>query len=121
MSQIEMSPLLEISGADMRPPPLADSTLVIIDAQNEYLDGKLTLPGVRPAVDVLARLLAKARAAGAPVVHVQHKGRAGGLFDPDARGGAIIDAVKPARGESISRSRCPMPSPRRSWTPPSRL
>ena len=57
------------------------ATLVIIDAQNEYLDGKLALPGVKPAVEALARLLAKARAAGAPVVHVQHKGRAGGLFD----------------------------------------
>ena len=93
--------LLELSGADMRPAPLATSALVIIDAQNEYLDGKLALPGVGPAVDALARLLAKARAAGAPVVHVQHKGRAGGLFDLDARGGAIIDAVQPAGGESI--------------------
>lgn len=92
--------LLEMSGADMRPAPLATATLVIIDAQNEYLDGKLALPGVKPAVDALARLLAKARAAGAPVVHV-HKGRAGGLFGLEARGGAIIDAVKPVGGESI--------------------
>ena len=93
--------LLEMSGADMRPPPLAGATLVIIDAQNEYLDGKLALPGVKPAVDALARLLAKAREAGAPVVHVQHKGRPGGLFDLEGRGGAIIDAVKPASGEAV--------------------
>ena len=93
--------LLELSGADMSPPPLSGATLVIIDAQNEYLDGKLALPGVKPAVDALAKLLAKAREAGAPIVHVQHKGRAGGLFDLDARGGAIIDAVKPAGGEAI--------------------
>lgn len=93
--------LLELSGADMRPPPLATSALVIIDAQNEYLDGKLALPGVKQALDALARLLGKAREAGAPVVHVQHKGRAGGLFDLEARSGAIIDAVKPAAGESI--------------------
>jgi nicotinamidase-related amidase len=93
--------LLELSGADMRPPPLAGATLVIIDAQNEYLDGKLALPGVKPAVDALARLLAKARAAGAPVVHIQHKGRPGGLFDLEGRGGAIIDAVKPAGGEAV--------------------
>ncbi|MGE3066072.1 MAG: cysteine hydrolase family protein [Hyphomicrobiaceae bacterium] len=91
--------LLELAGADLNPPPLSQSTLVIIDAQNEYLDGKLALPGVKPAVDALARLLANARAAGAPVVHVQHKGRAGGLFDIEGRGGAIIDAVKPAAGE----------------------
>jgi nicotinamidase-related amidase len=99
--------LLEMSGADMRPAPLATSTLVIIDAQNEYLDGKLALPDAKPAVEALARLLAKARAAGAPVVHIQHKGRAGGLFDLDARGGAIIEAVMPASGEHLVQKPLP--------------
>ena len=99
--------LLEMSGADMRPPPLSGATLVIIDAQNEYLDGKLALPGAKQAVDALARLLAKARDAGAPVVHIQHKGRAGGLFDVEARGGAIIDAVKPAGGEAVVQKPLP--------------
>ncbi len=93
--------LLEMSGADLTPPPLAQSVLVIIDAQNEYLDGKLALPGIRPAVDAIARLLAKARQAGTPVVHVAHKGRAGGLFDRDGHGGAIIEAVQPAGGEIV--------------------
>jgi nicotinamidase-related amidase len=93
--------LLEMAGADLTPPPLAQSVLVIIDAQNEYLDGKLALPGVKPAVDAIAKLLAKARAAGAPVVHIAHKGRAGGLFDRDGHGGAIIAAVEPARDEII--------------------
>jgi nicotinamidase-related amidase len=99
--------LLEMSGADMRPPPLSGATLVVIDAQNEYLDGKLALPGVKPAVDALARLLAKAREAGAPVVHIQHKGRPGGLFDVEGRGGAIIDAVKPAGGEAVVQKALP--------------
>jgi nicotinamidase-related amidase len=99
--------LLEMAGADLRPPALAQSTLVIIDAQNEYLDGKLALPSVKAAVDALARLLARAREAGAAVVHVQHKGRAGGLFDLEARGGAIIDAVKPAGGEAIVQKPLP--------------
>lgn len=93
--------LLEMSGADLTPPPLAQSALVIIDAQNEYLEGKLALPGIRPAVDAIAKLLAKARAAGTPVVHVAHKGRAGGLFDRDGHGGAIIERVQPAKGEII--------------------
>ena len=99
--------LLELSGADMRPAPLAGAALVIIDAQNEYLDGKLALPGVKPAVDALTRLLAKARDAGAPVVHVQHKGRPGGLFDVEGRGGAIIEAVKPVGGEAIVQKGLP--------------
>lgn len=93
--------LLELSGADLRAPALANASLVIIDAQNEYLDGKLALPGVRPALTALAQLLVRARQADAPVVHVQHKGRPGGLFDLDARGGAIIDAVRPREGEAL--------------------
>jgi nicotinamidase-related amidase len=99
-----MSPaktLLELAGADLRPPPLAAATLVIIDAQNEYLDGKLALPGAVPALAALARLLGRAREVGAPVVHVQHKGRPGGLFDLEARGGAIIEGVRPIGGEAV--------------------
>jgi len=99
-----MSPaktLLELAGADLRPPSLAGATLVIIDAQNEYLDGKLALPGAVPALTALARLLGRAREQGAPVVHVQHKGRPGGLFDLEARGGAIIEAVQPAGSETV--------------------
>ena len=99
--------LLELSGADLRPPPLAGSTLVIIDAQNEYLDGKLALPGVAPALAALGRLLGRAREAGAPVVHVQHKGRAGGLFDLEARGGAIIETVRPVGGEAVLHKALP--------------
>ncbi len=105
MSSTETLPLpktlLEMSGADLRPSALAQSAVVIIDAQNEYLDGKLALPGVGPAVEAMARLLAKAREAGAPVVHIAHKGRAGGLFDRDAHGGAIIPAVQPSSGECL--------------------
>ena len=104
--------LLELSGADLRPPPLATSTLVIIDAQNEYLDGKLALPGAPPALAALARLLGRARAVAAPVVHVQHRGRAGGLFDLDARGGAIVDTVRPATARPWCTSRCRTPLPR---------
>jgi nicotinamidase-related amidase len=93
--------LLELSGADLSPPPLAAATLVIIDAQNEYLDGKLALPGAGPALAALVRLLGRAREAGARVVHVQHKGRPGGLFDLAARGGGIIEAVQPIGDEAV--------------------
>lgn len=93
--------LLELAGADLRPSALSQSSVVIIDAQNEYLDGKLALPGVEPAVGAIAKLLANAREAGAPVVHIAHKGRPGGLFDRDGHGGAIIPAVQPVRGERV--------------------
>ena len=93
--------LLELSGADLNPPTLSKSAVVIIDAQNEYLDGKLALPGTMPAIEAIRTLLAHARAAGAPVIHVAHKGKAGGLFDRDGHGGAIIAAVEPEGGEVV--------------------
>lgn len=93
--------LLEMAGADLTPPRLADAVLVIIDAQNEYVDGRLALPGARPALANIARLLAKARAEGGRIVHVRHRGRAGGAFDPADRGYAIAEEAAPAAGEAI--------------------
>jgi len=60
--------LLEMFGGDMDPPPLSGATLVIIDAPNEYLDGRLALPGVKPAVDGLAGCWPRcvSRRAGSP-------------------------------------------------------
>ena len=93
--------LLEMAGADLRPAPLSQSTVVVIDAQYEYLDGKLPLPGIKPALAAISQLLAKARDAGAPVVHIAHKGRPGGLFDRDGHGGKIIDAASPQGAECV--------------------
>jgi nicotinamidase-related amidase len=75
--------LLQMAGADLTPPKLGDAALVVIDAQREYVDGALPLPGVEPALDNIAKLLAAARKAGSPIVHVQHRGRPAGLFDPE--------------------------------------
>jgi nicotinamidase-related amidase len=93
--------LLELAGADLTPPKLSDAVLVVIDAQNEYVDGKLPLPGVKPALANIARLLAKARADGGLIVHVQHRGRAGGAFDPATRAFAIADEAAPKAGETV--------------------
>jgi nicotinamidase-related amidase len=46
-------------------------------------------------------LLVRARAAGTPVVHIQHRGRAGGAFDLDQPRGAIHEAVAPLGGEIV--------------------
>jgi len=93
--------LLEMAGADLRPGALAQSAVIVIDAQNEYLDGKLALPGVKPALDALSTLLARARDAGTPIIHIAHKGRPGGLFDREGHGGEIIGAVAPISGEPV--------------------
>lgn len=93
--------LLQMAGASLAPPPLAETAVVLIDVQNEYVDGALPLPGVQEALAATGRLLARARSAGAPVIHVAHRGRAGGLFDRDARSGRIADAAQPLNGEPV--------------------
>ncbi len=93
--------LLQLAGADATPGPLARSAVVVIDAQREYVDGRLPLPGVAPALNVVRRLLAQARAAGAPVIHVAHLGKVGGLFDPDGPGGQIAHEARPEPGEAV--------------------
>jgi nicotinamidase-related amidase len=94
--------LLEMSGANLAPPSWDDAVLVLIDCQQEYVDGTLALPGVAPALKECAKLLDLARGAGAPVVHVVHHGPAGGgMFDPEGPSGAEAIEVTPLSGEAI--------------------
>lgn len=99
--------LLQMAGALRPPAKLADSTLLLIDCQREYVDGRLPLVGVAAALAECRRLLGAARASGAPVVHVVHQGQRGGLFDPEASGGAVADEVAPRAGETIVAKRLP--------------
>jgi nicotinamidase-related amidase len=93
--------LLQMAGAPLEPSRFSESAVVIIDAQNEYVTGKLPLPGIEPALDNIAILLKAARAAGAPIIHVQHKGRAGGLFDPGADAFKLAPQAASMSGETI--------------------
>ena len=99
--------LLAMARANLAPSRLAEAVLLLVDCQNEYLEGPLALPGAGPAVAEAAALLERARAAGTPVVHVVHQGVPGSLFDLDAPRGAIIDAVAPHPGEPVVRKRLP--------------
>lgn len=92
--------MLQMAGATPTPATMADGVLLIIDAQREYTDGLLPLPGAQAAVDALAGLLERARAAGAPVVHVRHKGP-GKAFNPASPGFEIVAPLTPKAGESI--------------------
>jgi nicotinamidase-related amidase len=93
--------LLEMAGGPPPLPQLAQSAVVIIDAQREYVDGKLALAGVGPALDEISRLLARARAARTPIIHVVHHGRPGAPFAPGSRGAEIASAADPAPGEAV--------------------
>ena len=99
--------LLEMAGATATPSSLSKATLVVIDAQREYVDGRLPLPGVEAALGEIGRLLARARKAGTPVVHIQHRGKPGGAFGPDTTGFEIASPAKPAPGEAVVHKSLP--------------
>jgi nicotinamidase-related amidase len=92
--------MLQMAGAAPSPATMADGVLVIVDAQREYTDGLLPLPGVGGALDALAVLLEKARQAAAPIVHVRHQGK-GKAFNPASAGYEIVAALTPRNGETI--------------------
>jgi len=99
--------LLEMAGVTPAPPPLSQSTLVLIDVQREYVDGKLPLPDVQPALDEIGKLLRRARALQTPVIHIQHQGKPGGAFGPDTPGFEIASPAKPAPGEAVVHKNLP--------------
>jgi len=99
--------LLQMAGAPLTPSSLSESTLVIIDAQNEYRTGALPLTGVDAAVGEIEALLKRARAAGTPIVHVQHKGKPGGAFDLDDERGGIMRELAPECAEPVVQKPLP--------------
>ena len=93
--------MFQLSGRGYAPANLAHATLVIIDAQKEYLSGPLALTGMAEAVANIQQLLTAARAAGRPIVHVHHLGTVGGLFDPQGERGEFIPGLEPLSDETL--------------------
>jgi nicotinamidase-related amidase len=83
------------------PAPLHDSILIMIDCQNTYRRGVMHLDGVEPALAEAARLLARARAAHTPVIHIMHDAGPGSPYDTTTDIGRISDEVSPAPGEPV--------------------
>lgn len=98
--------LFELAGGNQKAGRLSDSVAVVIDAQREYVDGKLPLVGIEPSITEAAKLLDRARKAGTPVIHVVHRGK-GGLFDPATPYYAIIPQLRPVPGESVVEKTLP--------------
>ncbi|KOU90617.1 isochorismatase [Streptomyces sp. XY58] len=93
--------LRELNGLDQTPASLAEATLILVDYQNTYTRGVLELTGWEAALDAAADLLARARAAGTKIVHVQHDGGAGTPYDVREDIGRIHPRVAPLDGESV--------------------
>lgn len=92
--------ILEIVGAAPDTARLSNAVLLIIDAQQEYVDGKLPLAGIHESLLVGGTLLQRAREANTPVVHVLHRG-AGPLFNPDGDGFKPAAPMTPSEGEAV--------------------
>ena len=99
--------MFQLSGRGYPPSTLSNATLVIIDVQEEYRSGVLALPGLDAALEEIATLLAAARAAGTPVVHVKHLGVPGGLLDPQGERGQQMPEAAPLPGEVVVEKRLP--------------
>ncbi|WP_404952650.1 isochorismatase family protein [Streptomyces sp. 147326] len=91
--------LRELNGFDQSPAALAGATVVLIDYQNTYTRGVMELEGWQEALDAAAALLARARQAGATVVHVINDGGEGTPYDIRAEIGRIHPSLAPADGE----------------------
>lgn len=97
--------MLGLSPATASP---TDSALVIIDAQNEYADGKLAVSNAPASRRVIASLLERYRAARAPVIHVVHDTPEGApLFTPGTALAEEFEELRPAGGEAVVHKQFP--------------
>jgi len=100
--------LLDLAGTRWPAAKLSHSVLMIVDAQRDYTEGGLVLPGGQIAVDTIAPLLTRARAADTPVIHVVQHSKAGSLlFAEGSPMAEIVPALNPRPGETIVVKRLP--------------
>ncbi len=89
-------------------PRLADSVILVVDAQKEYTEGALPLSGINESIAALAAFLQRARATRIPIIHIIQLGKPGGrIMASDGPFAEIIDAVKPLAGEIVIEKRFP--------------
>lgn len=75
------------------------ATLLVIDLQNDYFDnGSFPLHDAQGTCDRIVSTIHAARAAGIPVVHIQHivQPAPGPFFNPDTVGAALHPAIAAA-------------------------
>jgi len=97
--------LFELAGIAATQPDFQQSILILVDYQQEYCQGPLTLDGHQQAIAAAQTLLAQARQQNCPVIHVAHAGNAGGPFDRQAERGQFVADLTPQDGEKIIEKR----------------
>lgn len=89
---------------------MSNQVLLLVDLQNDYLPGgAMELHESETAMRKAGAALEKCRAAGMPVVHIQHvSNRPGAIFFlPNTRGMEIADVVRPVAGETVFQKHFP--------------
>lgn len=88
----------------------ADSTLIIIDAQNEYADGQLKTANVQSTRSAINDLLTTYRKAGSPenIIHVTHQTPDGApVFTPGTDLAKEFAELEPKEGEKVIGKKYP--------------
>lgn len=105
-----MSPptLRDLLGASPSTASPSDSTLVIIDAQNEYASGKLAVSDAPSTRKAIAALLEKYRKANGKIFHIVHSVPDGApVFTPKTELAEEFDELKPKDGEKVVKKQHP--------------
>lgn len=97
----EIKTIRDIVGLGNESYPISNSALIIVDAQNTYMEGLMKLDGMDSAIDECAKLLNRFRKAERPIFHIQHDAGTGTPYDVNDHIGHIIDIVSPLDGESV--------------------
>lgn len=86
------------------------TALLLVDIQNDYFPGgKMPLEGSEAAAGRAARLLARFRQAGDPVIFIQHIATRPGstFFLPGTPGAELHPAIQPLPGEAVIQKHFP--------------
>lgn len=96
------STLLELAGGEFAPVVWSNCALVLIDYQNEYVDGAMPLgqAGAK-AIENARLLLDKARQQNIPIFHITHHGADNSnVFDPLSDKIEIVSQLQPQNNET---------------------
>ena len=97
------STLLELAGGAFAPSDWSNCALVLIDFQNEYVNGAMPLGQAGAKATENARLLLnKARELNVPIFHITHHGAENGqVFDPLSANIDIVSDLQPQDNETV--------------------
>ena len=86
---------------------MSNVALLVIDVQMFGFGDDSPVYASEALLDNIGDLIARARAAGVPVIYVQHCGATGEIDEPGAPAWEIHPAIAPAEGEPVVQKRHP--------------